>query len=255
MDSFMFDFGETSYLPQAPQLSPLERAPVVYTDAYAKAVAQFGPMARLRSGVESQRLPKFFHMDAVDTAWSAQNGLKTLLPKLLEVSLQGYPFVMPERVGGSAKTGVIATRELYIRWLEASAFMPAVHFRTVPWDYENESVELARNLTALRAQYGPNIVELMKQAVEDGTPVNRPIWWLDPTDYTALKISNEYLLGDDLLVVPVTYRTATRRDIYLPKGYWRDEVDPEHPTIRGPTWLYAYPAPLSTLPYFTRVSS
>ncbi|XP_046997934.1 myogenesis-regulating glycosidase-like [Schistocerca americana] len=255
VDSFRFDFGETSYLPQPPQLTPLERTPVVYTDAYAKAVAQFGPMARLRSGVESQRLPNFFHMDAVDRAWSTQNGLKTLLPKLLEMSLQGYPFVMPERVGGSTKTGVIATRELYIRWLEASAFMPAVHFRTVPWDYDNETVELARNLTALRAQYGPKIVELMKQAVEDGTPVNRPIWWLDPTDSTALKISDEYLLGDDLLVAPVMYRTATRRDIYLPKGYWRDEVDPEHPTIRGPTWLYAYPAPLNTLPYFTRVSS
>ncbi|XP_046997852.1 myogenesis-regulating glycosidase-like [Schistocerca americana] len=255
VDSFMFDFGETSYLPQPPQLTPLERTPVVYTDAYAKAVAQFGPMARLRSGVESQRLPNFFHMDAVDTAWSTQNGLKTLLPKLLEMSLQGYPFVMPERVGGSTKTGVIATRELYIRWLEASAFMPAVHFRTVPWDYDNETVELARNLTALRAQYGTKIVELMKQAVEDGTPVNRPIWWLDPTDSTALKISDEYLLGDDLLVAPVMYRTATRRDIYLPTGYWRDEVDPEHPTIRGPTWLYAYPAPLNTLPYFTRVSS
>ncbi|XP_049813511.1 myogenesis-regulating glycosidase-like [Schistocerca nitens] len=255
VDSFMFDFGETSYLPQPPQLTPLERTPVVYTDAYAKAVAQFGPMARLRSGVESQRLPNFFQMDAVDTSWSTQNGLKTLLPKLLEMSLQGYPFVMPERVGGSTKTGVIATRELYIRWLEASAFMPAFHFRTVPWDYDNETVELARNLTALRAQYGPKVVELMKQAVEDGTPVNRPIWWLDPTDSTALKISDEYLLGDDLLVAPVTYRTATRRDIYLPKGYWRDEVDPEHPTIRGPTWLYAYPAPLNTLPYFTRVSS
>jgi hypothetical protein len=38
------------------------------------------------------------------------------------------------------------------------------------------------------------------------------------------------------------------------KGIWRDEVDPTHPLYTGPIWLEAYPAPLETLPYFTRAS-
>ncbi len=64
----------------------------------------------------------------------------------------------------------------------------------------------------------------------------------------------EYLLGDDVLVAPVLERGAVTKDVYLPTGLWRDEVDPEHPLYTGPIWLQAYPAPLETLPYFTRVT-
>ncbi len=43
---------------------------------------------------------------------------------------------------------------------------------------------------------------------------------------------------------------TNRHDI----GMWRDEVDPAHPVYTGPIWLEAYPAPLQTLPYFTRAA-
>jgi hypothetical protein len=88
-------------------------------------------------------------------------------------------------------------------------------------------------------------------------------------------------------VAPVVEKGAVTKDIYLPKGkilfkkistfkkmlyisnklsnlqvqslqsnkgIWRDEVDPTHPLYTGPIWLEAYPAPLETLPYFTRAS-
>ena len=64
----------------------------------------------------------------------------------------------------------------------------------------------------------------------------------------------EFLLGDDLLVAPVLEQGAITRDIYLPRGQWLDEVDSEHPIIVGPVCLYDYPAPIDTLPYFTRVT-
>lgn len=90
-----------------------------------------------------------------------------------------------------------------------------------------------------------------------------------------------------MLVAPVVEKGAVTKDIYLPKGkilfkkistfkkmlyisnklsnlqvqslqsnkgIWRDEVDPTHPLYTGPIWLEAYPAPLETLPYFTRAS-
>jgi len=90
-----------------------------------------------------------------------------------------------------------------------------------------------------------------------------------------------------VLVAPVVEKGAVTKDIYLPKGkilflkistfkkmlyisnklsnlqvqslqsntgIWRDEVDPTHPLYTGPIWLEAYPAPLETLPYFTRAS-
>lgn len=62
----------------------------------------------------------------------------------------------------------------------------------------------------------------------------------------------EFLLGEDILVAPILEKGTTRRDIYLPKGYWRDENNPNK-IYKGRRWLRHYYADLSTLPYFTRV--
>lgn len=66
---------------------------------------------------------------------------------------------------------------------------------------------------------------------------------------------SEYMLGEDILVAPIVEQGAVSRDIYLPKGQWRDEAKADRPVHTGPVWLRNYPAPLDTLPYFTRVSS
>ncbi|XP_049766160.1 myogenesis-regulating glycosidase-like [Schistocerca cancellata] len=122
------------------------------------------------------------------------------------------------------------------------------------WSSQLWTVGLSRQLTALHATRAPRIIDLMKEAVKDGSPVNPTVWWVAPTDETALGINSEFLLGEDLLVAPVLEEGAVSRDIYLPKGIWRDEADPKHPIIDGPIWLTNYSAPLSVLPYFTRPS-
>ncbi|XP_024881326.1 SITS-binding protein-like [Temnothorax curvispinosus] len=91
----------------------------------------------------------------------------------------------------------------------------------------------------------------MKQAIEKGTPVNPPIWWIDPLDPEAHKINDEYLLGENILVAPVTIEAAESRNIYLPKGKWYDVNRVK--THEGPIWLTDYLAPLNVLPYFLRV--
>ncbi|XP_049836924.1 myogenesis-regulating glycosidase-like [Schistocerca gregaria] len=240
IDSFDFDYGEVSFLPKPSSIEPIDRNPVVFSDAYAKVISQFGPMVQMETSVENKQLPNYFVMDKLRSDWSNHHGIKTLIPKLLQLNVVGYPFVIGEMVGGgNSKTW----SDLYVRWLQASVFMP--------------TLEVCRCLTELHTQYAPRIVELMQKAVEGGTPVNLPVWWLDPTDSTAQTIDSgmTYRFPIDVLVAPVLYRNTVRRDIYLPKGTWRDEADPQHLTTQGPTWLRKYPAPLNTLPYFTRISS
>ena len=72
-------------------------------------------------------------------------------------------------------------------------------------------------------------------------------------DIVIVFLNAEYLLGDEVLVAPVMEEGATERDIYLPKGTWRDEADPGHAEHVGPKWLRGYGADIFTLPYFTRL--
>lgn len=60
-------------------------------------------------------------------------------------------------------------------------------------------------------------------------------------------------MGEDILVAPVIEPSVRSRDIYLPRGIWRDEVNKDSEPIKGPLWLYNYPVDLETLPYFTKI--
>jgi len=53
-------------------------------------------------------------------------------------------FVLPDMIGGNAYV-FKPSGELYIRWMQANAFMPSVQFSIVPWEYNAEVVK--RNLT------------------------------------------------------------------------------------------------------------
>lgn len=54
-------------------------------------------------------------------------------------------------------------------------------------------MEICKNYTDLHAQYADKITELAIKATEDGSPINPPIWWIDPTDETAQVIDSGWL--------------------------------------------------------------
>jgi alpha-glucosidase (family GH31 glycosyl hydrolase) len=53
-----------------------------------------------------------------------------------------------------------------------------------------QTVQIAKKFTTLHYQYSDKIIQLARQKVEDGTPINLPLWWLDPTDAEALRIDS-----------------------------------------------------------------
>ena len=59
-----------------------------------------------------------------------------MIPHAILSSLLGYQYILPDMVGGNVyDSGFIGTyvpdKELFIRWLEISAFMPSIQ---VIWD-------------------------------------------------------------------------------------------------------------------------
>lgn len=79
------------------------------------------------------------------------------------------------------------------------------------------------------------------------------MWWADPTDQTALGVEDEWLVGEAVLVAPVLQAGATSRDVFLPRGVWRDGNRPDSEPQAGPAWVRDYSADLFTLPYFVAV--
>ena len=57
----------------------------------------------------------------------------------------GYPFVLPDMIGGNGYStddpldeSQPPSKELFVRWLQANVFMPGMQFSFVPWKYDAE---------------------------------------------------------------------------------------------------------------------
>ncbi|XP_014218182.1 myogenesis-regulating glycosidase [Copidosoma floridanum] len=259
VDGFKFDAGEESWLPKGrPQLSgDKDLLPGAYSREYATILAErFGDSAEVRVGWRTQGLPVFVRMIDKDSRWTWNNGLPTLVTTLLQMNLNGYVFVLPDVVGGNgyvegqSRDTRAPSKELFIRWMQATVFMPVMQYSFAPWDYDNETIEISKKFTDLHAQYAPKMIELMKKAVKTGTPINLPVWWLEPSNAKALRVNDQFLLGEEILVAPILEEGARSRYIYLPPGQWRDprtQID-----YAGPMEYHDYPAPLDVLPYFIK---
>lgn len=251
IDGFKFDGGEGNFMPSdARTATPMSRR--AYADRYVAWVAEHFEWCEVRTGWRSQRHGLFFREWDKWSRWGLDNGLHSVLTQALTLSLIGYPFVLPDMIGGNAYAGEHPDRELMIRWTQLTALLPAMQFSIPPWLYDTETDALCRRFAVLHTELAPYIDSLIKQTLRDGTPLVRPLFWHAPDDTTAMMIDDQFLLGDLLLVAPVVAAGQRSRNIYLPAGRWRDRWNGA--VVEGPRWLEDYPAPLETLPLFERLA-
>ncbi|MBN3293834.1 MYORG glycosidase, partial [Polypterus senegalus] len=257
--SFKFDAGEASYLPQQfSTLVPLPD-PSTFTRRYTEMAASFYERAELRVGYQSQNISCFFRIIDRDSVWGYELGLKSLIPTVLTISILGYQFIQPDMIGGNLYPNrtdgspELPNRELYIRWLELAAFMPAMQFSVPPWHYDNDVIRIAQKFTALHETLvAPLVLELAGEVLDTGDPIIRPLWWIAPNDPSAHKIDSQFLIGDTLMVAPVLEPGKQERDIYLPAGKWRSYKGEYYD--RTPMLLTDYEVDLDEVAYFTWVS-
>ncbi|ODN06546.1 hypothetical protein Ocin01_00145 [Orchesella cincta] len=229
LDSFKFDAGETLYLPASPVLAGDEGLwPHIYSTKYVEACAKFGGLIETRVARLNQKEPTFIRMLDKESRWGYNNGVRSMIPTLLHFGIVGYPYVLPDMIGGNAYGDEIPSKEMYVRWMQLNIFMPAVQFSVVPWKFDSETVQISLDVLAQREKYRDEILAAARQAEQDGT----------------------YMLGDNILVAPVVVEGAVSRNIYLPAGTWTSGVDGE--VVTGPRWLNDYPVPLNVVPYFIK---
>ncbi|CAH1389043.1 unnamed protein product [Nezara viridula] len=251
-DGFKFDAGEAAYIPgmSIKEQSVTSHRPNQYTSKYIKMASQFGTLTEVRVGAEAFQYKLMQRLQDRDSIWTSENlGLRSVITSVLQLSILGYGAILPDMVGGNCYSGR-PSKELFIRWVQVNTFLPLIQFSLSPWSFDDETVQITRKFTALHNAYSERI---LKEFKDPHHPVINPLWWIAPEDKIALVSDSEFLLGEDLLVAPVLEQGATSRDIYLPRGEWRDENTGK--VYTGPTTLKKYPAPLEVLPYFERIKS
>lgn len=162
------------------------------------------------------------------TMWTGDNQsnwphLKIAIPMIISLGLTGEPFAGSD-IGGF--TGA-PSGELYARWLQSAALIPFMRThsamgvpRREPWSYGERYAAANRATIRLHYRFLPALYSAFWEHLQSGAPVVRPVFWNTLTDSTALRTDDEYMLGDNVVVAPVTDSAADARDVYLPPGAW-----------------------------------
>ena len=90
----------------------------------------------------------------------------------------------------------------------------------------------------LRMQLVPYLYTLFEECHRTGAPILRPLLFEYPDDPTTYTADDQFMVGDALLVAPITRPGVEHRHVYLPAGpwahWWTGEV------IEGPAHVLAH---------------
>ncbi|MDO7906670.1 glycoside hydrolase family 31 protein [Paenibacillus sp. JX-17] len=174
------------------------------------------------------------------------------IPMVLNMGLSGIPFAGPD-IGGFAHH---TSAQLLVRWTQMGVFFPYCRnhsaldtMRQEPWSFGEEVEGILRFYIGLRYRWMPHLYNLFHEAAETGLPIMRPLILEYPADRHVTNLSDQFLLGRDVLIAPVYRPDSEYRSVYLPEGIWIDYwTGEEHP---GGQHILAC-APLERMPMYIR---
>jgi alpha-glucosidase (family GH31 glycosyl hydrolase) len=246
-DGFKFDGGDVNLVPADLQAARHISA-AEFPDIYDREIVAHFPWSEARVGSYAQSSGVVQRLIDKNSVWGTDNGLASVVPEAILNSMRGFVYVMPDMVGGNQYYDDKIDKEMLVRWAQMSTLMPLTQFSLGPWHFDAETVRLCRETSEMRAKFFPYIWKLAEDATKTGEPILRPAWYNYPAERAADGIMDEFMLGDAVLVAPVVQKGATKRDVYLPPGQWRDYNTGK--VLQGGRVLRDYAADLSVLPVF-----
>lgn len=139
----------------------------------------------------------------------------------------------------SGFSGPVPDSELYLRAAAAAMFMPVMQYHCdfnhhqlplrarTPWfvaetNGDPDVVDNFRRYAHVRERLVPYLARQARLTIETNRPLMRGLFFDWPDDASVWTWPAQFLLGDDLLVHPVTAPGATTWTTYLPAGRWVD---------------------------------
>ena len=129
-------------------------------------------------------------------------------------------------------------KELTKRWAEANAFTPIfrTHEGNIPDRFhqvysDTDTIESFARMGKIHYALKDYIAHLSKEASEKGYPIVRHPYLNFPQDKNTYNLKYQFMLGKDLLVLPVIKKGADKVKGYFPEGTWKDIFTGE--TVKG----------------------
>ncbi|HTI23018.1 MAG TPA: TIM-barrel domain-containing protein [Kutzneria sp.] len=194
--------------------------------------------------------------------------LATQIRAGLNVAMSGIPWWNTD-IGGflGGDPDDPAYREVLVRWFQYGTFSPIMrlHGDREPnqafsasmtggpnevWSYGEEAYAILAAQLRLRERLRPYLAELSEAAHRTGAPPMRPLFFDFPDDERAWTVEDQFLLGPDVLVAPITEGGTRSRPVYLPVGTrWLDSTTG---SVHDGGVTVEAPAPLAHIPVFVR---
>ena len=194
----------------------------------------------------------------VESSWE---GLRQQVATVLGFGLSGIAYAGPD-IGGFSGA---PSPELYLRWLQLAVCLPFCRTHSIigapprePWRFPEPARSAVAAWIRFRYRLLPWLYALAHEAAETGAPLVRPSFWPAPGEGSSAPPApggaedDTFLLGDALLVAPVTEAGATGRMVTLPPGTWHPVWGPSGPGLSG---THELPAPLERIPVLARAGS
>lgn len=272
LSGWMADFGE--YLPTDAVLYSGEdarsfhnRFPPVWARLNREAVEETGKLGEIffftragYTGTTAYSTLMWAGDQMVD--WSVDDGLPSVIPAALSLGYSGFGLSHSD-IGGyttikSIMGNVTRSKELFIRWSSLSAFTPVMrtHEGNRPddnWQFDSDDETLLHfaKMSRVHQKLKPYLKQLISENSERGIPVMRHPLLHYEDDHNFHNMKYQYMLGPDLMVVPVIEEGKRTQEVYLPEDGW---IDLWSGREYGPG-RYVVDAPLWTIPVFHRKNS
>jgi alpha-glucosidase (family GH31 glycosyl hydrolase) len=119
--------------------------------------------------------------------------------------------------------------EMYTRWMQYGVFSPVfrTHSSKDPrlmkeiWNFTGDYYQALDEAIHLRYALSPYIYTMARECYDTGISICRPMYYDYPKEENAYTFKNEYMFGNDMLIMPVT--TPAQNDlstvkVWLPAG-------------------------------------
>lgn len=224
VDGFKFDGGDSNYYSEE-NITYGSVSPNQQSFCWTKFGEKY-KFNEFRFTTNAGGMSLFQRLADKEHSWGDM-GIQSLIPNSLLQGLTGHPFCSPDMIGGGEYLNFIdlddsaLDQELFVRHSEIACLMPAMQFSAAPYRVLNkENFEKVLNTIYIREAYQHVINELIDHAKETGEPIIRFMTYEFPDEPVEL-ITDQFMLGSNLLVAPAVEKDMKMRQVYLPKGNWR----------------------------------